>query len=285
MNLNEMLLKEQLRLEKIVKEAGTRLKNAPEGTLRLSGCRKSIQYYRCLPGGRKNGEYLPKSREKLIRALAQKSYDEKVVRLAEKRLAQIRDILEDYEDDEFEKLLLAEHPERQKLIRPAEISWEQRLEKWLSEEYTGKAFQKGAPVILTERGERVRSKSEKILADLFFRRGIPYKYECPLYLKGYGTVHPDFTFLSERTGMVTVQTGLRIYCADRTKTYRQEASGPSRSDWNGRMPLLFCRRLNSNPEWRSTGSMRAGWTSRNMKAAPSGRYRPMKKTGFIREIA
>ena len=49
--------------------------------------------------------------------------------------------------------------------------------------------------------------------------------------------------------MVTVQTGLRIYCADRTKTYRKEASGPSRSDWNGRMPLLFCRRLNSNPVW------------------------------------
>ena len=48
--------------------------------------------------------------------------------------------------------------------------------------------------------------------------------------------------------MVTVQTGLRIYCADRTKTYRKEASGPSRSDWNGRMPLLFCRRLNSNEE-------------------------------------
>ena len=36
--------------------------------------------------------------------------------------------------------------------------------------------------------------------------------------------------------LVTVQTGLRIYCADRTKTYRQEASDPSRSDWNGRMP-------------------------------------------------
>ena len=46
--------------------------------------------------------------------------------------------------------------------------------------------------------------------------------------------------------MLLVQPGLRIYCADRTKTYREEASGPSRSDWNGRMPLLFCRRLNSN---------------------------------------
>ena len=55
-------------------------------------------------------------------------------------------------------------------------------------------------MILTEKGERVRSKSEKILADFFFRRNILYKYEKPLYLKGYGTVYPDFTFLSKRTG-------------------------------------------------------------------------------------
>lgn len=55
-------------------------------------------------------------------------------------------------------------------------------------------------MILTERGERVRSKSEKILADFFCRNRIPYKYECPLYLKGVGTVYPDFTFLSSKTG-------------------------------------------------------------------------------------
>ena len=45
----------------------------------------------------------------------------------------------------------------------------------------------------------MRSKSEKILADYFFHNGIPYKYECPLPLRGFGTVHPDFTFLSRRT--------------------------------------------------------------------------------------
>ena len=56
------------------------------------------------------------------------------------------------------------------------------------------------PCILTERGERVRSKSEKIMADYFFRNEIVYKYEKPLYLKGLGTVYPDFTFLSPRTG-------------------------------------------------------------------------------------
>lgn len=67
-------------------------------------------------------------------------------------------------------------------------------------EYKGKDFQEGTPVILTEKGERVRSKSEKIMADYFLRHRIPYKYECPLYLKGMGTVYPDFTFLSSKTG-------------------------------------------------------------------------------------
>ena len=53
---------------------------------------------------------------------------------------------------------------------------------------------------MTEKGERVRSKSEKIMADYFFRHGIEYKYECPIHLKGVGIVYPDFTFLSKRTG-------------------------------------------------------------------------------------
>lgn len=68
----------------------------------------------------------------------------------------------------------------------------------MSKEYTGKQFREGEPVILTNRGERVRSKSEKIIADCFFRKGIPYKYECPLYLKGLGIIYPDFTILSKK---------------------------------------------------------------------------------------
>ncbi len=79
------------------------------------------------------------------------------------------------------------------------MPWEQQVEQWMSKTYTGKEFKNDTPVILTERGERVRSKSEKILADYFYHRGIQYKYEHPLYLKGYGTVYPDFTFLSKRT--------------------------------------------------------------------------------------
>ena len=53
--------------------------------------------------------------------------------------------------------------------------------------------------ILTEKGEAVRSKSEKIIADKLYMKGIPYVYEQPLYLKGYGYVVPDFKVLNIRT--------------------------------------------------------------------------------------
>lgn len=49
--------------------------------------------------------------------------------------------------------------------------------------------------IVTERGERVRSKSEKIIADKLFALGIPYRYEYPLVLAGNVKVYPDFTIL------------------------------------------------------------------------------------------
>lgn len=197
--LQEMLLQEQRRLEQILQETKERFKDAPAGGLRLSSNKNWVQFYKSTPGEEKKRTYISKSNEKLIRALAQKSYDEKIIKLTEKRLRQIKRIIKDYEDEEIEKIFLSEHRERQKLIRPVEATWEQQLKDWLSKDYEKKGFPEGMTVIMTERGERVRSKSEKILADYFYRNGIPYKYECPLYLKHFGRVHPDFTFLSKKT--------------------------------------------------------------------------------------
>ena len=123
--LRKMLLQEQERLEKILQKTSEQLKDAPEGKLRLSNSNKCVQYYYCTPGGKKNGDYLPREKEKLAYRLAQKPYDEKVIKLAEKRLSQIRKITKDYDEEEIEKIFRAEHPERQKLIEPAEHAWEQ----------------------------------------------------------------------------------------------------------------------------------------------------------------
>ena len=197
--LKKLLLEEQLRLENLIKEGKSRLEHAPEGRLRLSKSHNHVQYYRCTEE-KKSGNYIPKENLKLAQQLAQKSYDEKILHLAETRLSQIRRIVKNYTDDELEKIYLNEHIERQKLIIPMEPTWEQKVHEWKAKEYKGKDFQEGTPIILTEKGERVRSKSEKIMADYFFRNGIEYKYECPLYLKGVGIVYPDFTFLSRKTG-------------------------------------------------------------------------------------
>ena len=198
--LKEKLLAEQSRLQAIIYAARLQLEDAPEGTLRLSTTQNRPQYYHCTKNGKKNGNYIAKENQQLIQQLAQKSYNEKVLKLAEKRLSQIRKITRDYEDNEIENIFAREHIERQKLIQPVEPTWEQKIKEWAAEEYQGKEFQENVPLILTERGERVRSKSEKIMADYFLRNKIEYKYEHPLYLKGYGTIYPDFTFLSQKTG-------------------------------------------------------------------------------------
>ena len=197
--LKSLLIQEQYRLESIIQKVKARLASAPKGRLRLSKTHNHIQYY-CCTEKNTSGKYISKENELLARQLAQKSYDEKILQLAHKRLEQIKKIMKDYTEDEIEIIYLKEHSERQKLIQPVETTWEQKMNAWMKKEYQGKEFTENTPVILTERGERVRSKSEKIIADYFYRNGIEYKYECPLYLKGMGTVYPDFTFLSRRTG-------------------------------------------------------------------------------------
>lgn len=181
--LKELLFAEQCRLEKIITVIKERLKNAPEGTLRLSKSHNKQQYYSCT-SERKAGIYINKDNIELARQLAQKTYDEKVLKLAEKRLLQIKKITKNYKENEIEEIYLKERIERQELIKPIEPTWQQKLNEWKSKEYKGKSFREETPTILSEKGERVRSKSEKIMADYFYRNGIEYKYECPLYLKG-----------------------------------------------------------------------------------------------------
>lgn len=197
--LLELLLEEQKHLEAIIEKVRISLKDAPAGTLRLSKSHNHVQYYRCIEK-KKTGRYINKNNIGMARLLAQKTYDEKVLKLAEKRLSQIYKITKDYKENEIEEIYLNERVERQALIEPVEPTWEQRLQEWKSREYPCKGFREDTPIIRTERGERVRSKSEKILADYFYRNGIEYKYECPLYLNGVGTIYPDFTFLSQKTG-------------------------------------------------------------------------------------
>ncbi|MBY0584630.1 hypothetical protein K5I04_04120 [Murdochiella sp. Marseille-P8839] len=91
------------------------------------------------------------------------------------------------------------HPLRQALVVPVQETAEQQFAAWKVKPYQGLTFREGDPDgILTNNNERVRSKSEKILADLFLAQGIFYKYECPLFLRDEKIFYPDFTFYHPR---------------------------------------------------------------------------------------
>ena len=68
-----------------------------------------------------------------------------------------------------------------------------------------------------------------------------------------GQIHGIFRLVPcpvKSNEMVTVHPGLRIYCADRTKTYRQKASGPSLHDKaSAAIGMAGCR--NSSAEGRT----------------------------------
>lgn len=201
--LKQKLLEEEHYLKHILTEISNKNVNPPKGSLRISVDKNNVRYFQCIPkekGQKKQEIYIPKTNKELPVQLAQSKYNDNLRNLVTRRLEQLRRILKDYADNEIDQIYTKEHPERQKLIHPIQPTWEQRFTEWKNEEYRGKIFDQTLPVITTAKGERVRSKSEKILADYFYHAGITYKYECPLILKGVGTVYPDFTFLSPGTG-------------------------------------------------------------------------------------
>lgn len=199
--LEKLLKDEQKRLLHIKECVDDRLSIAPEGTLRITNCGKRPQYMLCTDKNMKckrQGEYIRRENSNIVKPLAQKAYDKKIKRLVDKRLKQLETICKEYKDDELLMIYSSLSDIRKNMVEPVEIPFERRVQKWKAIPYQGKEFAEGTPLILTKKGERVRSKSEKILADIFYDMGIEYKYECPLLLKGYGTVYPDFTLLSKR---------------------------------------------------------------------------------------
>lgn len=173
--------------------------NAPEGILKISRCKNIPQYYYRKDKMDCSGKYLKKENHVLAYKLAQKEYDMQVLEVLEKQKRRMQCLIKQLEKSDIATIYEQLSLERQQLVKPYVLSDEQYVKQWEAVRYQGKAFDKTAPEIYTERGERVRSKSEKILADKFYMMGIPYRYEYPLHLQGYGIVHPDFLVLNRRT--------------------------------------------------------------------------------------
>lgn len=193
----QTMLKEEVKLlERIARNAEKRLKHVPTGNLRVrQKGRKNEYYYREEGSTKKNGRYLKKDERVLAAQIAQRDFDRKVAGYASERSKAIKDFLEKYERTSLKRLYEKTSRGRKDLIVAEVVSDEEFAMQWQKVKYKGKAFEADLPEIFTERGERVRSKSEKIIADKLQALGISYRYEHPLVMKNGLVLYPDFTIL------------------------------------------------------------------------------------------
>lgn len=197
--------------ERLIGEIETHAVSQPSGRLRVSIDGRRTRYYHVKTAGEKEC-YLRRSERRTAEALAQKEYDQQVLKsLCEerKRLAALRDFYRaagsghDGEGDFFsgpEELIWSSlHPARQALVTPAVPDDTSFVKEWMSEEYEKKGFDENAVDFLASGDIRVRSKTEWMIAEMLKKENIPFYYEKPLKLRGAGIIHPDFTVLNVRT--------------------------------------------------------------------------------------
>lgn len=174
-------------LSDTVEKLKTEAESFPEG--RICVKHQDTRYYFYLVNGDIE-KYISKKDPETISALVQKSYVSDVIRTSECECDMIKTVLNGYcavaPEDVFNEL-----PEERKRYASPVYFGNQFADDWANEQYDRIAVAGG---YITMKGDRVRSKSEVIIADRLWLNGIPYRYECPLMVNG-NIIHPDFTIL------------------------------------------------------------------------------------------
>ena len=96
------------------------------------------------------------------------------------------------------------------MITPIIIPDEMYVQAGEQEYYNTNPYYPEQKVYPTKKDELVRSKSEVMLADMYFEMGIPYRYEAELVLKGGKKKYPDFTLLKMNTREIIYHEHLEL---------------------------------------------------------------------------
>ena len=194
-DLARQLMFQKEYLLEIQKQVNKSLIRAPkDGRLRVAYRKGKPQYYYMNKKNDTKGEYIQKKDISKAKRLAQRDYDKEVIGYIKKRINAIEKCIKCIESFDISELH-RKSPGRELLINPYEVSKTDYIHNWQNVQYEGKQLSDTNTVLITNNGERVRSKSEKIIADKFFELNVPYRYEYPRWINGWGNIYPDFTLL------------------------------------------------------------------------------------------
>ncbi len=203
--------------EKQIRLLKEKIATSPDGSLLTSNSNGVSQFqYRTGPGpgGR---AHLPKTEKELIQKLAQKRYDQELLKIYGKNACSIQKALSALETILDLKSAFSKLPKpmqsyclcTQDFLPDEEykMAWLQSSKELAAEKKD--AFYSENCIYATNNGEKVRSKSEMMIANLLSELNLPYQYEKPLLLDGT-FYYPDFTILdlSTRTEVYYEHFGL-----------------------------------------------------------------------------
>lgn len=198
MELKDMIGAKIKEYEKLLGKINQELATAPQGYIRIAYKHKCPQYYLITDRKDRNGKYLNKSQSKLIEDILQRDYNIKLKVELENQLKHLKKIYASYAPDKITNIYDKIPKARRFQVEPKILSQMQYIEKWNNYHFIPKEIDELATFFVTARGEKVRSKSENIIADTLNHLKIPYRYEAPVRIGGI-TFHPDFTCLNTRT--------------------------------------------------------------------------------------
>lgn len=195
--LNELIkLKEETHMH--IQRIKMRLENAPDGSLRISSKWNKQQYYHKTDPDNPRGKYITVQNRPLAVRLAQKDYDTRLLKVLNEQQKAIDHFLNDFDPEAAEKIYISLSEQRKALVTPEYLSDGEFVRQWSSRPYTRPGFKEDDPGFYTANGERVRSKSEILIADALLRNNVPYLCECPVYNNGVIFAAPDFKCLNVR---------------------------------------------------------------------------------------
>ncbi len=199
-SINTELEEKLAKVEGLLQEAEKRLKNyknLEEGTLRVTESHGCPQYHFRKKGSDKE-QYLPKFEKNKIALLAQRDYDEKIYKVLQDMQKRLDKFIKGFDDDSIDHVYERMCTGRKIFVNPIVPTNQMLIEKWMEKHKGGENTFGEATEFKTLRGEYVRSKSEKILADYFFTNQIPYQYEPRFELDDYRSKYPDFVLYNVR---------------------------------------------------------------------------------------
>lgn len=184
-------------IEKHIRRIRKRLEKAPEGSLRVSKTHGTCQFYNKTELYQP-GKYIHHKDRPLAVRLAQKDYDKKLLEALTSQQKAIEKFIKDYDRDAAVQVYEKLSAPRKELVTPEFLSDEEFIRQFLSEPYTRLGFKDTDPEFYTDNGERVRSKSEILIANALLRNKVPYLCEFPVYDNGVIFAAPDFKCLNVR---------------------------------------------------------------------------------------